>query len=263
MLLPREENFLLLFRRETPLDSSVEFMRVRAQLASTGDGQQNAILVSPAGQMFLTFNFSQFDILHKSLRHLRVLFCVQIWRTYDADSSGFISAAELKVSSDVWKSNRNLPEPGGHMRTSPLPWLHWSRPTLFSRTSEAFCQKGFCNTCKTSCKDLLVATTADPTDYFCCANPSKSLAVSQIASVCHRYKVRCSCFALIRSDKDDLSHVNRTRAPTLKILTIWYRSIRYLSHSSCLLPQYNQVSLLSDARHVIIVAEVSQEAAVS
>ncbi|XP_055076173.1 secretagogin isoform X1 [Misgurnus anguillicaudatus] len=45
-LLPEQENFLLVFRRETPLDNSVEFMR--------------------------------------------------IWRCYDADSSGYISAAELK-----------------------------------------------------------------------------------------------------------------------------------------------------------------------
>lgn len=29
MLLPEDENFLLLFRRETPLNSSVEFMRVK------------------------------------------------------------------------------------------------------------------------------------------------------------------------------------------------------------------------------------------
>nr|XP_020842609.1 secretagogin isoform X2 [Phascolarctos cinereus] len=46
MILPEDENFLLLFRRETPLDNSVEFM--------------------------------------------------QIWRKYDADSSGFISAGELQ-----------------------------------------------------------------------------------------------------------------------------------------------------------------------
>ncbi|KAM4630751.1 secretagogin-like [Polymixia lowei] len=46
MMLPEEENFLLLFRRETPLDNSVEFMR--------------------------------------------------IWRNYDKDSSGYISAVELK-----------------------------------------------------------------------------------------------------------------------------------------------------------------------
>ncbi|KAJ6664442.1 hypothetical protein lerEdw1_007099 [Lerista edwardsae] len=46
MILSEDENFLLLFRRETPLDNSVEFM--------------------------------------------------QIWRQYDADSSGFISAAELQ-----------------------------------------------------------------------------------------------------------------------------------------------------------------------
>ncbi|KAA0709873.1 Secretagogin [Triplophysa tibetana] len=45
-LLPKLENFLLIFRRETPLDNSVEFMR--------------------------------------------------IWRLYDSDSSGYISAAELK-----------------------------------------------------------------------------------------------------------------------------------------------------------------------
>ncbi|XP_054420727.1 secretagogin [Pteronotus mesoamericanus] len=46
MFLSEDENFLLLFRRESPLGSSVEFMR--------------------------------------------------IWRQYDADSSGFISAAELR-----------------------------------------------------------------------------------------------------------------------------------------------------------------------
>ncbi|KAL6100245.1 scgn [Pungitius sinensis] len=46
VMLPEEENFLLLFRRETPLDNSVEFMR--------------------------------------------------IWRSYDSDSSGYISATELK-----------------------------------------------------------------------------------------------------------------------------------------------------------------------
>uniref|UniRef100_A0A8D3DZ01 Secretagogin n=1 Tax=Scophthalmus maximus TaxID=52904 RepID=A0A8D3DZ01_SCOMX len=46
VMLPEEENFLLLFRREMPLDDSVEFMR--------------------------------------------------IWRNYDADSSGYISALELK-----------------------------------------------------------------------------------------------------------------------------------------------------------------------
>ncbi|VFV25749.1 secretagogin-like [Lynx pardinus] len=47
MFLSEDENFLLLFRQETPLDSSVEFM--------------------------------------------------QIWRKYDADSSGFISAVELRM----------------------------------------------------------------------------------------------------------------------------------------------------------------------
>ncbi|XP_027708111.1 secretagogin [Vombatus ursinus] len=46
IILPEDENFLLLFHRETPLDNSVEFM--------------------------------------------------QIWRKYDADSSGFISAGELQ-----------------------------------------------------------------------------------------------------------------------------------------------------------------------
>ncbi|XP_072304444.1 secretagogin-like [Eucyclogobius newberryi] len=46
LLLPEDENFLFLFRRESPLNNSVEFMR--------------------------------------------------IWRNYDSDSSGFISALELK-----------------------------------------------------------------------------------------------------------------------------------------------------------------------
>ncbi|XP_048415385.1 secretagogin isoform X2 [Stegostoma tigrinum] len=47
MILPEDENFLLLFRRETPLDNSVDFMR--------------------------------------------------IWRKYDEDSSGYISATELRM----------------------------------------------------------------------------------------------------------------------------------------------------------------------
>ncbi|XP_065102361.1 secretagogin isoform X1 [Paramisgurnus dabryanus] len=46
MILPEDENFLLIFRREAPLDNSVDFMK--------------------------------------------------IWRKYDADSSGYISAVELK-----------------------------------------------------------------------------------------------------------------------------------------------------------------------
>uniref|UniRef100_A0A8C9W150 Secretagogin n=1 Tax=Scleropages formosus TaxID=113540 RepID=A0A8C9W150_SCLFO len=35
MILPEDENFLLLFRRETPLDNSVEFMKVRASLSTS------------------------------------------------------------------------------------------------------------------------------------------------------------------------------------------------------------------------------------
>lgn len=34
MVLPDDENFLLLFRRETPLDNSVEFMRVCVSVLS-------------------------------------------------------------------------------------------------------------------------------------------------------------------------------------------------------------------------------------
>uniref|UniRef100_A0A8D0CUE6 Secretagogin n=1 Tax=Sander lucioperca TaxID=283035 RepID=A0A8D0CUE6_SANLU len=57
IMLPEEENFLLLFRRETPLDNSVEFMR--------------------------------------------------IWRSYDTDSSGYISAIELKVTMKMFDKNRD------------------------------------------------------------------------------------------------------------------------------------------------------------
>uniref|UniRef100_A0A8C2WPZ8 Secretagogin n=1 Tax=Cyclopterus lumpus TaxID=8103 RepID=A0A8C2WPZ8_CYCLU len=63
VMLPEEENFLLMFRRETPLDSSVEFMR--------------------------------------------------IWRSYDTDSSGYISAVELKgFLQDLFLQHRksNTPE---------------------------------------------------------------------------------------------------------------------------------------------------------
>ncbi|XP_076860675.1 secretagogin-like [Brachyhypopomus gauderio] len=62
IILPEEENFLLVFRRETPLDNSVEFMR--------------------------------------------------IWRRYDADSSGFISAVELKsFLHDLFEQHNKLITP--------------------------------------------------------------------------------------------------------------------------------------------------------
>ncbi|XP_055081106.1 secretagogin-like isoform X2 [Periophthalmus magnuspinnatus] len=63
LLLPEDENFLLLFRRETPLNNSVEFMR--------------------------------------------------IWRNYDRDSSGFISALELKMK--MFDKNRD-----GHLDLGDL-----------------------------------------------------------------------------------------------------------------------------------------------
>ncbi|XP_043093357.1 secretagogin [Puntigrus tetrazona] len=61
MILPQDENFLLIFRREAPLDSSVEFMK--------------------------------------------------IWRKYDADSSGYISAVELKgFLNDLFRQHeKNIP----------------------------------------------------------------------------------------------------------------------------------------------------------
>ncbi|TNN45184.1 Secretagogin [Liparis tanakae] len=63
VMLPEEENFLLMFRREMPLDNSVEFMR--------------------------------------------------IWRSYDTDSSGYLSALELKgFLQDLFLQHRksNTPE---------------------------------------------------------------------------------------------------------------------------------------------------------
>ncbi|XP_051577573.1 secretagogin-like [Myxocyprinus asiaticus] len=61
MILPEDENFLLIFRREAPLDNSVEFMK--------------------------------------------------IWRKYDADSSGYISAVEVKgFLKDLFlQHKRNIP----------------------------------------------------------------------------------------------------------------------------------------------------------
>ncbi|XP_016348759.1 secretagogin-like isoform X1 [Sinocyclocheilus anshuiensis] len=61
MILPEDENFLLIFRREAPLDNSVEFMK--------------------------------------------------IWRKYDADSSGYISAVELKgFLKDLFQQHKkNIP----------------------------------------------------------------------------------------------------------------------------------------------------------
>lgn len=38
MILPEDENFLLIFRREAPLDNSVEFMKVRSQITLCVEG---------------------------------------------------------------------------------------------------------------------------------------------------------------------------------------------------------------------------------
>ncbi|XP_048849500.1 secretagogin-like [Brienomyrus brachyistius] len=63
VMLPEDENFLLLFRREAALESSVEFMR--------------------------------------------------IWRNYDADSSGYISAVELKdFLKDLFLQHNKVVSPG-------------------------------------------------------------------------------------------------------------------------------------------------------
>lgn len=35
MILPEDENFLLIFRREAPLDNSVDFMKVNSQISSS------------------------------------------------------------------------------------------------------------------------------------------------------------------------------------------------------------------------------------
>ena len=60
-----EENFLLLFRFDNPLDSSVEFMKVRQH----------------------------------STRIIFIGIFVQLWYQYDTDGSGYIEADELKVDS--------------------------------------------------------------------------------------------------------------------------------------------------------------------
>ncbi|KAJ7338592.1 hypothetical protein JRQ81_012494 [Phrynocephalus forsythii] len=73
MVLSEDENFLLLFRRETPLDNSVEFMR--------------------------------------------------IWRQYDADSSGFISAGELRnFLQDLFQQHRKtIPDAKLQEYTDTMP----------------------------------------------------------------------------------------------------------------------------------------------
>ncbi|XP_037548975.1 secretagogin [Nematolebias whitei] len=83
MLLREEENFLLLFRRETPLNNSVEFMR--------------------------------------------------IWRNYDTDSSGYISANELKETFTDMEVKSDL--------TLSRPELHYGPMTLFLPLMMALCTK--------------------------------------------------------------------------------------------------------------------------
>lgn len=67
-----EENFLLLFRFDNPLDSSVEFMKV----------------------LFILNLLVQMCVL------LLLFLLLQIWREYDSDGSGYIEADELKVFKD-------------------------------------------------------------------------------------------------------------------------------------------------------------------
>lgn len=74
-LLPMEENFLLLFRFDNPLESSVEFMKVNKLRIPTK-------LWIICQKINFPINFS----LKKK----------QIWREYDSDNSGYIEADELK-----------------------------------------------------------------------------------------------------------------------------------------------------------------------
>ncbi|XP_028820144.1 secretagogin-like isoform X1 [Denticeps clupeoides] len=89
MLLPEDEKFLLLFRREIPLNNSVEFMRVEKCF-----NIHTQIIPSINYIVFCNSNadhYKQGEI---------VMSCYslswQIWRNYDTDSSGYISAAELQ-----------------------------------------------------------------------------------------------------------------------------------------------------------------------
>ena len=94
-LLPMEENFLLLFRFDNPLDSSVEFMKVKTKEKSFQIGWLLGSAAASSSSLLTTLNCS----LNSSASHLFVLTYThtQIWREYDSDGSGFIEADELKV----------------------------------------------------------------------------------------------------------------------------------------------------------------------
>lgn len=75
-----EENFLLLFRFDNPLESSVEFMKVYN-----------------IRELRLNFNphsHKTQNICHKI--NFSINFILKIWREYDSDNSGYIEADELK-----------------------------------------------------------------------------------------------------------------------------------------------------------------------
>lgn len=59
MMLPVEENFLLLFRRETPLDNSVEFMRVSGKKSTE---MVNAFIVKQNTAESSKYYFQAFTI---------------------------------------------------------------------------------------------------------------------------------------------------------------------------------------------------------
>ncbi|KAF5925105.1 hypothetical protein HPG69_008782 [Diceros bicornis minor] len=99
MFLSEDENFLLLFRQETPLDSSVEFMQAGMLVTRTERGEASErfslnISISISFSHCPCRVFRQGPDCALELRSLQLV--TQIWRKYDADSSGFISAAELR-----------------------------------------------------------------------------------------------------------------------------------------------------------------------
>ena len=63
-ILPAEENFLLIFRRDNPLDSSIEFMKVKYCLIK--------------------------------LQRNKQIFFWKVWRRFDSNGSGYIEADELQ-----------------------------------------------------------------------------------------------------------------------------------------------------------------------
>lgn len=131
VLLPEDENFLLLFRRETPLDNSVEFMRVRTKKWGHSGSDVKWGHSSELFTLYRTFHLTWTDFSEKGTHfwclvppsYKRDITCVVCW-CRSGETMTLTAAATSQRLSSRWRSEKKfLTHTHGLAGAVHDPWL--------------------------------------------------------------------------------------------------------------------------------------------